>query len=198
MALQIRPLSASTRNSSLKSSEIASEFLGRVQSKGSLSRSQIIDGSQLQRLSQTLNRPNLHPGQSIMEKVPPCGTPVPAGYHLAYFTPSTLESGLSPDGSDRIVNPRAPFTRRMWAGGEMTWTHANPLKVGNIVTESTKFLSAVAKTARSGEEMIVVGLEKTFKNNNGVALVDRRFVSYLSNGDMMGLRTIETGSFVLN
>lgn len=80
----------------------------------------------------------------------------------------------------------------------MTWTHANPLKVGNIVTESTKFLSAVAKTARSGEEMIVVGLEKTFKNNNGVALVDRRFVSYLSNGDMMGLRTIETGSFVLN
>jgi hypothetical protein len=67
----------------------------------------------------------------------------------------------------------------------MTWTRANPLKVGDIVTERTKILSAVAKTARASGEMIVVGLEKTFENNNGVALIDRRCVSYLSNGVMM-------------
>ncbi|RDW62462.1 hypothetical protein BP6252_11895 [Coleophoma cylindrospora] len=175
MSFQIRRLlSASTRNIGNTSSQIASEFLTRVQYNGPLSSSQLLDGNQLQRLSQTLNRANLSPDQPFLTQAPPNGTPVPAGYHLAYFTPSALESGLGSDGSDRLVNPKAPFTRRMWAGGEITWMPGNLLKVGDIVTESTKFLSAVPKKTRLGEEMIIVGLEKSFENDQGLALVDRR------------------------
>jgi hypothetical protein len=174
MSLQFRRLlCTSAGNNGSNSNQVASEFLARVQRNGTLSRSQLLDGNQLQRLCQTLNRPNLYPDQSIMAQAPPGGAPVAAGYHLVYFTPSALDSGLSSDGSDRIVNPRASFTRLMWAGGEMTWTRTNPL-VGNSITENTKFLSAVPKTTRTGEEMIIVGLEKTFENDGGVALVDRR------------------------
>lgn len=177
MSLQIRRLlSASASNKRLNSSQIASEFLTRAQRSGAVSRSQMLDGNQLQRLSQTLNRPHLHPHQPIMAAAPPNGTPLPPGYHLAYFTPSALEGDLGSDGTDRTVNPSSPFTRRMWAGGEMTWTLETSLSVGDIVTESTRIDSATPKTSRTGEEMIVVGVEKTFRNEKGlVALVDRRY-----------------------
>ena len=168
-------LTVSPRNNGPISRQVACEFLTRVKRDGILRRSQLLDGNQLQRLSQTLNRPNLYPDQSIMDHPPLSGDPVPAGYHLAYFRPSALYSGLGSDGSDQIVNPRAPFARRMGAGGEIIWTRTNPLKVGDYVTENTSFLSAVPKTSREGEEMIIVGVEKTFENDWGVALVDRSF-----------------------
>lgn len=42
------------------------------------------------------------------------------------------------------------------------------------LTETTKLLSAVPKTTGMGEEMIVMGVRKTFENKRGVALVDQR------------------------
>lgn len=43
------------------------------------------------------------------------------------------------------------------------------------MTETTKLLSAEPKIIKkTGDEMIVVGVEKTFENENGVALIDRR------------------------
>jgi hydroxyacyl-ACP dehydratase HTD2-like protein with hotdog domain len=87
-----------------------------------------------------------------------------------------LESELGLDGTDRTVNPLAPFTRRMWAGGELTWTQEKNvlLRVGQEVEETTKLLSAEAKKLKNGGEMLIVGVEKTFSNSHGVALVDRR------------------------
>jgi hypothetical protein len=70
----------------------------------------------------------------------------------------------------------------MWAGGEVSWPRdgsgrANPLRVGQRVTETTRVLSAEPKVVRkTGEEMIVVGVEKEFANEWGVAVVDRRCV----------------------
>jgi hydroxyacyl-ACP dehydratase HTD2-like protein with hotdog domain len=63
----------------------------------------------------------------------------------------------------------------MWAGGELEWVggQSNRLKVGQEVTETTKLLSAEGKKTRTGEEMLVVGVEKTFENEHGVALIDR-------------------------
>lgn len=53
----------------------------------------------------------------------------------------------------------------------------NPLRVGQEVTETTKVLSAEAKVVKkTGEDMIVVGVEKEFRNEEGVAVVDRRCV----------------------
>ncbi|KAF3011208.1 hypothetical protein E8E13_011615 [Curvularia kusanoi] len=68
-------------------------------------RKQILDANQLQLLSITLNR------TPSSNNPPPEGTPIPAGYHLVYFTPSIVESELGLDGTDRTVNPLAPYTR---------------------------------------------------------------------------------------
>jgi hydroxyacyl-ACP dehydratase HTD2-like protein with hotdog domain len=62
----------------------------------------------------------------------------------------------------------------MWAGGELEWVQGNELRVGEEVTETTELRSAVAKRTKAGEEMIVVGVEKRFENERGVAVVDRR------------------------
>ena len=105
---------------------------------------------------------------------PPTGTPVPPGYHLAYFTPVALSGELGEDGTDTRYNPRKPFTRRMWAGGELRWEKHNPLLVGQHVTETTELLSGDAKVNRLGEEMIVVHVQKTYENDNGLAMTDKR------------------------
>ncbi|KAL1966394.1 hypothetical protein VTN77DRAFT_4536 [Rasamsonia byssochlamydoides] len=174
--------STSSYNTSSASS-IASAFLSRFQSQGPQVRTQILDANQLQLLSLTLDRPTLYPGTADLSRnapAPATGTPIPPGYHLVYFTPAFLEHDLGADGTDTSYNPDAPFTRRMWAGGEVRWPRdsngkLNLLRVGQEVRETTRVLSAEPKVVRkTGEEMIVVGVEKTFENEEGVAVVDRR------------------------
>lgn len=49
----------------------------------------------------------------------------------------------------------------------MTWTPTNPLKIGHGITENTTFVSAVPKITRTGEEMIIVSLEKNLSERSG-------------------------------
>ncbi|KAI8938184.1 hypothetical protein NX059_005849 [Plenodomus lindquistii] len=133
-------------------------------------RKQLLDANQLHLLNITLNR-------TPTSFVPPShGTPIPPGYHLVYFTPSIVEAELGLDGTDRTVNPLSPFSRRMWAGGELTWTQDpnSLLRIGQEVRETTRLLSAEPKKLKNGGEMLVVGVEKTFENDAGIALVDKR------------------------
>ena len=108
--------------------------------------------------------------------MPEVGTLLPACYHLAYFAPSQVEEELGSDGTDTTFNPPSPFTRRMWAGGELEWIaeEGKELCVGQEVRETTRLVSSVGKKTRAGEEMVVVGVEKKFENEHGVALVDKR------------------------
>ncbi|KAH9861698.1 hypothetical protein J1614_011451 [Plenodomus biglobosus] len=133
-------------------------------------RTQLLDANQLHLLNITLNR------SPTSYHAPPAGTPLPPGYHLVYFTPSIAEAELGLDGTDRTVNPLRPFTRRMWAGGALTWTQdaRSLLRVGQQVCETTRLLSAEPKALKNGGEMLVVGVEKVFENEAGVALVDTR------------------------
>ncbi|OOQ86802.1 hypothetical protein PEBR_19661 [Penicillium brasilianum] len=162
---------------------VAASFLSRFQSSGPQTRTQILDANQLQLLTLTLNRPSLFPDSPSLSNTPnapPLDTAVPPGYHLVYFTPAFLEGELGADGTDASYNPESPFTRRMWAGGEVSWPRSangkpNPLRVGQEVRETTRVLSAEAKIVKkTGEDMIVVGVEKEFANENGVSIVDRR------------------------
>ncbi|KAI9713932.1 MAG: hypothetical protein M1820_000662 [Bogoriella megaspora] len=167
------------RMSSLRgnaASEAAAEILQRFSNKPISIRKQFLDANQQQLLSLTLGRTSLHNGVSIAESPPAIGTPVPPGYHLVYFLPTILEKDLGADGTDRTVNPLSPFTRRMWAGGELEWSQEPEklLRVGQTVEEATNVLSAEPKKLKSGGEMIVVGVEKRFENENGIALIDRR------------------------
>jgi hydroxyacyl-ACP dehydratase HTD2-like protein with hotdog domain len=156
--------------SSTSATSIASQFLSKSQSLPPHTQTQLLDANQLQRFSATLSRPELS------QSLPKNGTLLPACYHLAYFTPSQVEEELGLDGTDTTFNPPSPFTRRMWAGGELEWIgrEANRLKVGQEVTETTKLVSAVGKKTRVGEEMVVVGVEKIYENEHGVALIDKR------------------------
>jgi hydroxyacyl-ACP dehydratase HTD2-like protein with hotdog domain len=144
----------------------------------------MIDANQLQLLTLTLNRPTLFPSAPSLSNgasAPQSTVPVPPGYHLAYFTPAFLESELGADGTDASYNPDVPFTRRMWAGGEVLWPRVdgkpNLLRVGQQVQETTRVLSAEPKVVKkTGEDMIVVGIEKEFANEHGVSIIDRRSV----------------------
>lgn len=151
-------------------SEACSEIFARFGNKPISVRKQLLDGNQLHLLNVTLGR------SQASTNAPSDGTPIPPGYHLVYFTPSILEDELGLDGTDKTVNPPSPFTRRMWAGGELQWSQdeSSLLRVGQVVQETTKMLSAEPKKLKSGAEMLVVGVEKTFENEKGVALVDRR------------------------
>lgn len=162
---------------------VAAAFLAKFKSLGPQRRTQLLDANQLQLLSLTLGRPALFTGSlplSNAPAAPAAGTPLPAGYHLVYFTPAFLESQLGADGTDVSYNPDAPFTRRMWAGGEVRWPRRrdgtpNPLRIGQQVHETTTVLSAEPKVVKkSGEEMVVVGVEKIFENEDGVAVIDHR------------------------
>lgn len=112
------------------------------------------------------------------------GTPLPPGYHLVYFTPPQRPGALGLDGTDTSFNPDAPFTRRMWAGGSVHWPGAEPskgssssyLRVGDEAIEFTKVLSCVPKKIKkTGENMLVVGVEKEFRNGKeDICIIDRR------------------------
>ncbi|EME82704.1 uncharacterized protein MYCFIDRAFT_203369 [Pseudocercospora fijiensis CIRAD86] len=157
----------------------------------SFARKQLLDANQARLFSLTLNRPKLWPtkspsSESLIDREPKAGTPLPAGYHNAYFTPTQMPGQLGIDGTDTTYNPQPPFTRRMWAGGSLSWPGADPnispstspsyLKIGDTATEITKVLSCEAKTIKkSGEAMLVVGVLKEFYDSREqLCVVDRR------------------------
>ncbi|KXJ93448.1 hypothetical protein Micbo1qcDRAFT_232968 [Microdochium bolleyi] len=179
---------AKSSSSATSAKEAAAHLLSTL-SGVTTTRKQLIDGNQLQRLSLTLGRRYLYPEQANLtnpeydltnlNSVPHAGTPVPPGYHLAYFTPGGLESELGPDGTDRTFNAPAPFTRRMWAGGRMTWygpaeSGGPTLSVGQIAEERTRLVGATAKKSRDGSEMVLVDVEKEFWCGGARVLTDRR------------------------
>lgn len=178
--------STTTRQSSPDPKAIAESFLSKFASGQEFVRKQFLDANQLRLFSLTLDRPHLWTGstsRSLEQEEPVRGTPLPAGYHLAYFTPAQLPGILGQDGTDASFNPEAPFTRRMWAGGSVHWPGADPeqssqhsLKVGEEATEVTKVLSCEAKTIKkTGESMLVVGVEKEFRDaKDNLCIVDKR------------------------
>ncbi|KAK2616219.1 hypothetical protein QQS21_000851 [Conoideocrella luteorostrata] len=168
---QRRPYTNSPPKIPISASQAASQMLNALQSKTS-SRNQLLDGNQLQKLALTLNHTTIH-NQDITSSPPPDGTPIPPGHHLVYFTPLGAESELGPDGSDTKFNAPFPFSRRMWAGGKMTFPKV-ALRIGDQVEERTRLLSAVPKKSKSGQEMVLVEVEKEFSGPRGIGVVDRR------------------------
>ncbi|KAF8964041.1 hypothetical protein BDZ97DRAFT_1904599 [Flammula alnicola] len=79
-------------------------------------------------------------------EVPEVGDPLPYGHHLAFFHARRAEAQLRADGTDEDISPPSPFTKRMWAGGKITWNSSNPLLVG----KSTNGVSTVAKSEKKG------------------------------------------------
>ncbi|KAI3393685.1 hypothetical protein diail_3822 [Diaporthe ilicicola] len=51
---------------------------------------------------------------------------LPQGHHLVYFPPTHPSSALLPDGTDADHWPGPPFTRRLWAGGSVSFATPPP------------------------------------------------------------------------
>ncbi|KAJ3498055.1 hypothetical protein NLG97_g1414 [Lecanicillium saksenae] len=168
-----REFGSSARRQQDSAQDAASRLLDRFAGK-TVSRRQLIDGNQLQKLSLTLNRKFIGK-HNVADRAPPAGTPLPPGYHLVYFTPDGVEADLGPDGSDRTYNAAAPFSRRMWAGGKMNWPSGRAsIRVGDEAEERTTLLSATAKKSRSAGEMVLVEVVKELEGPQGVSIVDKR------------------------
>ena len=183
-----RCFSSTTRQQKSDPQSIADAFLSKFASGQTFVRKQIVDANQLRLFSLTLDRPHLWSSANLLSKPleeaePKEGTPVPPAYHWIYFTPAQLPGILGVDGTDVSFNPEAPFTRRMWAGGSVQWPGADPnassqsyLRVGDTATEVTKLLSCEPKIIKkTGENMLVVGVEKQFLDSkDSLCVLDRR------------------------
>ncbi|UJO18062.1 Mesaconyl-C(4)-CoA hydratase [Fulvia fulva] len=179
-----RTFHATTSLQQKKPEAIAEAFLSKFAHGKEFVRKQLLDANQLRLFSLTSDRTKLWPGsESLEQNEPAAGTPLPAGYHNAYFTPTQLPGALGIDGTDTSYNPEAPFTRRMWAGGSIHWPGADPsassqsyLKVGDIATEVTKVKSCEVKTIKkTGEAMLVVGVVKEFLDSkDNLCVTDNR------------------------
>ncbi|CAK7211072.1 hypothetical protein SCUCBS95973_001006 [Sporothrix curviconia] len=168
------------------SADEAAQRMLETHGRTTVVRRQLIDPNQLAKLAFTLGRPTVSGVAVADDTVLPAGTPVPAGYHLVYFTPGGVEADLGRDGTDRSFNAPAPFSRRMWAGGAMEWKGGEEggggggggdqiIKVGDEVEERTRLLSATPKTSKStGAGMVLVEVEKELWSPRGLAVVDRR------------------------
>ena len=171
--LRFQRLASTTASAGTK--RLLDNYWEKARSAPPIIRKQLLDSNQVQRLSLTLNRPQLYRNVDIRKDSTPLkGTPIPPGYHLVYLTPAALPEELGSDGTDISYSPGEPFTRRMWAGGKIEWQKGNPLRIGDEAIETTKLVSAEPKMTRAGEEMIVIGVEKTFENSRGLSLVDKR------------------------
>jgi hypothetical protein len=168
-----------TTTSTITAADAAQQILRSPQGQTTNTRREALDAHQLQRLSLALGRRHLLPGLDVTSAPPPAGTPLPPGYHLAYFTPAGVaEADLADDGTDGGLGV-PPFVRRVWAGGSLRWVPgAPPLRVGDVVEERTRLVGAEAKRSRGGSgaggEMVLVEVEKEFWGPGGLALVDRR------------------------
>lgn len=60
--------------------------------------------------------PKVHRGAGALP-----ATPLPQGHHLVYFPPTHPSSALLADGTDADHWPGPPFTRRLWAGGAVSF-----------------------------------------------------------------------------
>ncbi|KAL8791493.1 MAG: hypothetical protein Q9213_000110 [Squamulea squamosa] len=86
------------------------------------------------------------------------GKCMPQPYHLIYFPTPTRLSSLYPDGTDAIHAPGPPFTRRMWAGGDITFDdHLNFRSTRFRCKES---ITDVNIKGNEGEEKIYVSIRR--------------------------------------
>lgn len=107
------------------------------------------------------------------------GDTLPPLYHWCAFPPRTTTSDLGADGHARLGSflPPLPLTRRMWAGGHLTF-HA-PLKVGDPLRSRSEVLQIDEKgTPETPMVFVTVGHDIT--GPRGLAVSERQTLVYLN------------------
>ncbi|KAL1733175.1 hypothetical protein EV714DRAFT_235095 [Schizophyllum commune] len=121
-------------------------------------------------------------------EVPRAGEPLPYGHHLTFFYPRSAEPNLRPDGTDGSFCPPAPFIRRMWAGGSMSWDNAHPLRVGDSVNavasvdEEGVQIKNVGNKTSEAEETSKKGDEPDIEVNKSSMVFVNQHIAYTAEG----------------
>ncbi|KAL8688107.1 MAG: hypothetical protein Q9218_005898 [Villophora microphyllina] len=84
---------------------------------------------------------------------------MPRGYHLVYFPPATSQTSLLPDGTDPLHSPGPPFTRRMWAGGDISFRERGCSLRGREM-RCNESITDVEIKGKEGEEKVFVTIRR--------------------------------------
>ena len=108
---------------------------------------------------------------------PVAGDPVPPGGHWLYFLPRTRHSDLDVNGHAKKGDflPPVPLTRRMWAGGRITF--AGPLRVGDEIRRRSEVADISAKEGKSGP-LVFVLVRHEISGPEGPAIVEEHDIVY--------------------
>ena len=78
--------------------------------------------------------------------------------HLVYFPKVPGSSLLLPDGTDSLHSPGPPFTRRLWAGGSMSFLQG--IKMDGQSFHCSERIKDVQVTGEEGEEKVFVKINR--------------------------------------
>ena len=105
------------------------------------------------------------------------GSPLPPGWHWAFFPEITPLSGIGRDGHQALGEFLPPVTlpRRMWAAGDIKITKL--MVIGETVTKSSTIVSVEEKTGRSGE-LVFVAVRHQFSGDKGADMQETHQIVY--------------------
>lgn len=107
--------------------------------------------------------------------------PLPPTWHWAYFSEGVAPEDVGHDGHEALglFMPPAPFSRRMWAAGDIT-VH-RPLELGHKARRVTTIDDVAFKTGRTGE-MCFVTLRHEISQAGMLRLTEVQTVVYRDRG----------------
>lgn len=129
---------------------------------------------------------------------------LPPAHHLVFFPPAIPGADLLPDGTDPLQSPGAPFVRRMWAGGAVSF---NPAPDAPALTQLSGQRAACLEAIRDvtvkgapGDEKIFVGIERrigrTLADTEPDASIRQRFWTAAPDDFGAGVALIERRNIV--
>lgn len=116
-------------------------------------------------LNTTINDLLYHCPSSPIISSPP--KDLPQGHHLVYFPIQLPPSQLIPDGADPGHSPGSPYTRRVWAGGEVIF-RGEGMKLDARPAICREKIEDVALKGKEGEEKVYVDIWRRYGNGHEV------------------------------
>ncbi|KAF9761777.1 hypothetical protein IL306_003680 [Fusarium sp. DS 682] len=121
------------------------------------------------------------PSSSKIESPP---RDLPQGHHLVYFPIQLPPSRLIPDGADPDHSPGPPYTRRVWAGGEVIFK-GDKMKLDARSAICQEMIENVTLRGKEGEEKVFVdvwrkyGAGHKFKGREEWDIEERRTLVFM-------------------
>lgn len=111
------------------------------------------------------------------ERIPELGDALPPLWHWAFFVPTARKSELGLDGHPKLGGfmPPVPLPRRMWVGSRLQF--ANPVRLGETVSRTTKITDVIHKTGKNGA-LVFITLRHEIGNSAAVCIIEEQDLVY--------------------